>query len=149
MPTATVTQWMPQPSTVVFDLLHDYGRRLEWDTLLREARLTGGHQQAVKGATSICVGKLFFGIIAVETEYITFTRDSVAAVKMINHPLFFESFSASIRHTDILGGSMLIYKLQFSAKPRIFRGILNPVMLRILRWETQKRLQSLSNFLDK
>ena len=147
MPTVTVTQWMPQPSAVVFELLHDYRRRLEWDTLLCEARLTGGHQQAGKGATSLCVGKFFLGIIGIETEYITFTRGSIAAVKMINRPLFFEKFSASIRHEDVVGGSTLVYKLQFSASPRILRGILNPVLRIFLRRETQKRLQSLSSFL--
>ena len=148
MPAVTVTQWMPQPSVVVFELLHDYRRRLEWDTLLCEARLTGGHQQAGKGATSLCVGKFFFGIIGIETEYITFARGSIAAVKMINRPLFFEKFSASIRHEDVVGGSMLAYKLQFSARPRILRGILNPVLRIFLRRETQKRLRSLSSFLE-
>jgi hypothetical protein len=95
-----------------------------------------------------CIGKLFFGIIGIETEYITFTRGSIAAVKMINRPLFFERFSASVRHEDVVGGSTLVYKLQFLARPRVLRGILNPVMRIILRRGTQKRLQSLSSFLE-
>lgn len=38
---ARVAVEMPAPAEDVFDLLHDYGRRLEWDTLLRAARLEG------------------------------------------------------------------------------------------------------------
>jgi Polyketide cyclase / dehydrase and lipid transport len=149
MLTVTITQVMPQPSSVVFDLLHDYGRRLEWDTLLCEARLTRGHQQAAKGATSMCVEKFFFGMIGIETEYLTFKQGSIAAVKMINRPLFFESFSASIRHADRIGGSTLVYKFQFSARPQILKWFLNPLMRAILRRETKRRLQSLSRFLEK
>ncbi|MFN0079947.1 MAG: hypothetical protein ACKVY0_26070 [Prosthecobacter sp.] len=51
MPSATVQQQMPVASAKVFALLHDYSRRLEWDTLLRDARLTQDHQQASQGAT--------------------------------------------------------------------------------------------------
>lgn len=67
MPTAAITQLMPCSSVVVFGLLHDYARRLEWDTLLREARFTRGHIIAAAGATTICVGRPFFGIIGIET----------------------------------------------------------------------------------
>ena len=83
---------MPCDSQRVFDLLHDYSRRLEWDTLLREARLTQGHMVAGKGATSLCVGRPLFGLIGIETRYVTFTPGSVAAVEMVNrksqHPLW-------------------------------------------------------------
>ena len=46
-----VSELMPAPSTVVFDVLHDYRRRLEWDTLLRAAYLEGEHAVAGKGVT--------------------------------------------------------------------------------------------------
>jgi hypothetical protein len=32
-----VTEIIPAPSQAVFDLIHDYSRRLEWDTLLQAA----------------------------------------------------------------------------------------------------------------
>lgn len=98
---------MPVSSSEVFNLLHDYDRRLEWDTLLREAKLTRGHKLAQKGATSLCVGKPFFGIIGVETEYLTFDPGKIAAVKMVNSPPFFQTFAASIRHQDTPKGSTL------------------------------------------
>ena len=36
---ATIQRQMPVKSAEVFALLHDYDRRLEWDTLLKEALL--------------------------------------------------------------------------------------------------------------
>ena len=147
MPSSTVSQEMPCDSAQVFDLLHDYSRRLEWDTLLREARLTHGHTVATKGATSLCVGRPLFGLIGIETRYITFSPGAVAAVEMVNHPPFFKRFVASIRHEDTVHGSIATYKFQFTARPAILRWILHPIMFRVLRRETMKRLQALSVYL--
>ena len=147
MPTASITETMPCCSVVVFDLLHDYSRRLEWDTLLREARFTGGHTTAKTGATTLCVGKPLFGIIRIETTYLTFTRGVLAAVNMINHSPFFDSFSASIRHQDLSRGSSVTYKLTFRARPRYLRWILEPIMMMVLRHETKQRLKALSDYL--
>jgi len=149
MPYATVQQQMPVPSATVFKLLHDYSRRLEWDTLLREARLTRGHSEAGPGATSLCVGKPWFGLIGIETRYVTFKTGEIAAVEMINRPFFFDHFAASIRHQDNEHGSMAVYKIQFSARPHCLRWILHPLMLMQLRRETRKRLLALADFLQR
>ena len=119
------------------------------DTLLREARLTRGYTAAGKGATSLCVGRQFFGLIGVETEYLTFQPGKIAAVEMINLPPFFEKFAASIRHADVPGGSEATYRFQFTARPAWLRPILHPIMLAVLTHETRKRLRSLSAFLKK
>ncbi|MEJ7847718.1 MAG: hypothetical protein WKF92_06500 [Pyrinomonadaceae bacterium] len=39
MPTAYVEEVLPFTAHQAFDLVHDYDRRLEWDTLLQEAYL--------------------------------------------------------------------------------------------------------------
>jgi len=57
----SVSATIPAPSAAVFDLLHDYGRRLEWDALLRAAYLADGHTVTGKGATSVCVGRRSLG----------------------------------------------------------------------------------------
>ncbi|TAE73457.1 MAG: SRPBCC family protein [Verrucomicrobia bacterium] len=151
MPSATIHESMPRRAAVVFDLLHDYARRMEWDTLLREARLTRGYAQAAKGATSLCVGKALFGWVGIETRYLVFSPGRVAAVEMIGRAPFFERFAASIRHEDEEegGGSLLTYKLAFTARPACLRWLLEPMMLVFLRHETRKRLRSLSEFLRK
>ncbi len=139
---------MPCSSVAVFDLLHDYSRRLEWDTLLRDARFTRGHTVAATGATTLCVGRPFFGIIGIETIYLTFNRGVVAAVEMVNRPPFFETFAASIRHQDMPDGSSITYKFKFRARPRLLRWILEPFMLIVLRYETRRRLRALSKYLE-
>jgi hypothetical protein len=149
MPAASITQEMPCSSADVFSLLHDYSRRLEWDTLLREARLTRGCTIAQKGATSFCIGKHLGGCIGIETKYLTFKPGEVAAVEMINDTPFFSDIAASIRHTDTTTGSLATYRFQFTARPRYLRWILHPVMRCVLQFETKKRLRALSNFLTK
>ena len=147
MKSSTVSQQMPVPAAEVFELLHNYERRLEWDTLLKDARLTRGCERAEQGATSLCVGKPFFGIFAIETKYVTFTSPKIAAVKLINAPPLFAEFAASIRHEDNEAGSLATYKFRFSAKPRILSWLLEPLMLLALRAETKKRLNALADFL--
>ena len=144
MPSAVVSQKMPVPSAEVFELLHDYGRRLEWDTLLREARLTRGHTRAEKGATSLCVGKPLFGIFGIETRYVTFNAPEIAAVELVNCPPMFATFAASIRHEDVEGGSVATYKFRFTARPKFLSRVLEPLMLHALKAETAKRLAALA-----
>lgn len=141
---------MPAPSTVVFDLLHDYGLRLEWDTLLQAAYLEGGQTVAGKGVTSVCVGRRSLGGIALRTTYVTFERPTLAAVKMVNAPAFFETWAASIHHEDLSAReSRITYRFHFRARPRLLSFILEPVMKAIFVWETRKRLRALRSYLGR
>ena len=147
MPQGSVTVDVPAPRAAVFQLLHDYDRRLEWDTLLRDARLCPGWSRAQLHATSVCTGRLFLGGIALKTEYISFNPPAFAAVKMLNRPPFFEAFAATIRHRDTPGGgSSVEYIYHFTARPRWLRWLLHPVMDAVFRWETRKRLRSLRRY---
>jgi hypothetical protein len=114
-----VSQVIPAVAEDVFDLVHDYERRLSWDTLLSAAYLDDGFARAEKGATSVCVGRRSLGGLALKTIYVTFERPTVAAVKMVNSPPF------------------------FTAKPRFLRWLLEPIMTLLFRWETRKRLEAL------
>ena len=140
----SVTEIIPADSGAVFDLLHDYARRLEWDTLLRAAYLDDGHTVAAKGATSVCVGRRALGGIALRTRYVSFERGKVAAVEMINRPPFFGRWAASIRHADLGdGASKVTYTYSFHARPRLLRWLFEPIMARVFCWETRKRLRAL------
>jgi hypothetical protein len=61
MASSEISELIPAPSSVVFDLLHDYARRLEWDTLLQAAYLQDGASAAAKGVTAVCVGRKSLG----------------------------------------------------------------------------------------
>lgn len=147
MPHSEVSEVIPAPSSAVFDLVHDYTRRLQWDTLLRAAYLDDGAKVAAKGVTAVCVGRKSLGSIALKTVYVTFERPWLAAVKMVNAPMFFATWAASIRHEDISDReSRLTYKFQFTARPRFLRFVLEPLMGRAFAWETRKRLRALKAF---
>jgi len=142
-----VSELIPAPSSAVFDLVHDYGRRLEWDTLLQAAYLEEGAKVAAKGVIAVCIGRNSLGGIALKTVYVTFERPTLAAVKMVNAPLFFQSWAASIHHQDISAcESRLTYKFHFTTRPDLLRFVLDPLLERIFVWETKKRLRALKVF---
>jgi hypothetical protein len=147
MPHGFLTDTIPATSAEVFRLLHDYDRRLEWDTLLQSACLCDGATEAQLHATSVCTGRWYLGGIALKTEYVSFNAPHVAAVKMLNRPPFFETFAATIRHQDSPDGTSTIeYKYHFTARPSWLRWLLHPVMAAIFRWETRKRLKALQRW---
>src|SRR5262245_61093577 len=137
MARSEISELIPAPSSAVFDLLHDYARRLEWDTLLQAAYLEDGAKVAARGVTAVCVGRKSLGGIALKTVYVTFERPTLAAVRMVNSPALFESWAASIRHDDISAReSRLTYKFQFTTRPRVLRFAMDPLMHRVFVWET-------------
>jgi len=147
MPHSEISELIPAPSCAVFDLLHDYTRRLEWDTLLQAAYLDDGANVAAKGVTAVCVGRKSLGGIALKTVYVTYERPTLAAVRMVNAPVFFQSWAASIRHEDIsVHESRLTYKFHFTTRPSFLRFVLDPLMERLFVWETRKRLRALKAF---
>ncbi|HEY2881371.1 MAG TPA: SRPBCC family protein [Pirellulales bacterium] len=149
MPHGVVSEIVPATSAEVFQLLHDYQRRLEWDTLLAEAYLTDGWQAAAPGAIAVCKGKSRWGGIALKTVYISFRPSEVAAVKMVNRPRFFDSFATTIRHGDLPEGkSSVEYTFTFRARPAWLRFLLHPVMKRIFASETKKRLVALREWFE-
>lgn len=149
MPREMLSIEIDAPGDAVFDVVHDYGCRLEWDTMLREARLLGGATAAGTGVRSVCVGTWRSAFLALETEYIRFEPGRVAAVKLTNRPPFFEQFAATIRHETVSEvRSRTTYIYSFRARPRFLAPLLEPIMNALLRREIQKRLRSLRDFIE-
>lgn len=147
MPRGYTKVIIPASSEAVFAVLHDYNRRLQWDTLLSDARLCDGWQHAQLHATTMCTGRWYLGGISLKTEYISFKPPAIAAVKMIDRPSLFDRFAATIRHVDLENGeSSLEYIYDFRTRPSWLRWLLDPLMDVVFRWETKKRLRSLREF---
>ena len=144
----TVTEELPCASEVAFDLLHDYGRRLEWDTLLSEAYLCDGAAAAGVGVVSVCRGRLGVGGFAMRTVYVSFNRPEVAAVKLLRPTALFARWAASIRHRDVgAGRSTVTYVYSFAVRPGWLAWLIEPTVDRIFRWETRRRLRALRAYL--
>lgn len=150
MPHGSVKETISASSVRVFRLLHDYSRRVEWDTLLQDARLCDDWAEPQLHATSVCKGRWYLGGIEMKTEYISFNAPEVAAVRLVSRPPFFETFAASIRHRDVGDDvSCVEYNYDFTARPSWLRWLLHPLMAVVFRWETQRRLRALrQHFLD-
>ena len=147
MPRASVSVEVGASCTAVFNLIHDYGRRLEWDTLLSKAVLLDDAAEAGVGVRSLCVGTWRGLFLPLETEYISFEPGRVAAVSLTNHPPFFDQFAATIRHEPLgENRSRVTYIYFFRARPRLLAPLLEPLMNWLLKRETQKRLAALKRY---
>jgi hypothetical protein len=150
MPRASLTVELPVSCDTAFAVVHDYTCRLDWDTMLRSARLLDGATQAALGVRSVCAGTWRGAFLALETEYIQFVPGRVAAVKLTRRPPFFDRFAATIRH-QALGAnrSRLVYTYSFRARPRWLAPMLEPVMQPLLQREVRHRLRGLRLYLER
>lgn len=149
MPKETFSIEINAPCTAVFEVIHDYGCRLQWDTMLREATLLDGATVAGIGVRSLCVGTWRSAFLGLETEYIRFEPGEVAAVKLTNHPPFFDSFAATIRHNALQDGrSRTTYIYAFHARPHFLAPLLEPIMNIFLKREVRNRLHALRGFIE-
>ena len=144
---AVVRQELPASCEAVFDLVHDYDRRLEWDTLLRSAETVDGVPPG-PGVEAVCRARWGLGGLAFRTRYVTFRRPELAAVVLVNRPPVFRTWAASIRHRPLPDGrSEAVYTLTFTCRPERLAPLLEPVALLAFRWETRRRLRALATHL--
>jgi len=133
----------------VFDLLHDYDRRLQWDSFLRRADIIDGSPVAGSGVRTLCVAKRRLGGLGMETEYVSFVRPTVAAVKMTGGPWFFRRFAATIRQ-ERLGPNLTRVTYHFNVEYRApVQYAFGQVITAILGRETRGRLKALKAFLER
>lgn len=88
----TETILIDEKAEKVFDYTQDYNARLKWDTFLKKADLIDGATTADKGVKAYCVAKNGIGMV---TEYVTYNRPRVTAIKMTKGPYLFKSFLGS------------------------------------------------------
>lgn len=132
------------PQELIFDYTQDYKNRLKWDSFLKKAILIDGATQAGKGVKAYCVAN---NGLAMETEYISFNRPKVTAVKMTAGPFFFVKFQASwtfkgLEH-DITEVTFL-----YSFKLRFPYRILSYFIKQNLRRNVRQRLLDLKSCIE-
>ena len=149
MATGTSQIEIAAPSSVVFDLIHDYSKRLEWDPFLRSATLLNGSLEAGRGVVSRCSAKFSAGGMSMDTEYVSFSRPNVAAVRLVRGPWCFKTFAATIRHSEIAANrSKVTYNFNFTTAPSSLRFLLDPLIRWIFMRETKARLIALKNSIE-
>ncbi len=126
---------IPAPATWLFDLTQDYSRRLDWDPYLVKAELHG--EQAAVGVRAWCVSKLpRWGM---ETEYVSFDRPHVVAIKMTKGPKILRMFAGSWRFDESGSSTRVTFKYRFETRP----ALLAPVTELAFARDMVKRLAGL------
>jgi hypothetical protein len=134
----------------IFDLVHDYSRRLDWDPFLKEACLLDGAVAAGVGVTSRCTARNGFAGLAMESVYVSFQRPRVAAVRMTKGPVLLETFAASINQDPVGPGTTRVtYRFNFSTRPRWLRAIVHPVAAALFMREVRGRLEALKRHVER
>ncbi len=98
----------------VFDFTQDYEKRLIWDTFLKKANLMDGAKLASKGVKANCIAKNGTGMV---TEYVTYNRPKVTAIKMTKGPYMFQSFLGSWTFKEVSKNkTQVIFLYSFSLR---------------------------------
>ncbi len=128
---------------LVFDYTQDYDNRLKWDTFLTEAYLLNNAIAADKGVKAWCVSRNGLGM---ETQYVSFNRPKVTAIKMTKGPYMFKEFAASWTFKEeAIGITRVTFLYSFSLRfPFNVAGLL---IKRILQRNVKQRLVDLKNTL--
>jgi hypothetical protein len=134
----------------IFDLIHDYPRRLDWDPFLKEACLLDGARSAGLGVKTRCTARNGFAGLAMESVYVSFDRPRVAAVRMTRGPALLETFAASINHDDIGSGrTRVTYRFNFQTRPRWLRPMMTPIAAALFLKEVRGRLRALKRYVER
>src|SRR5215510_12372824 len=122
MPTFEQSIVIRAPRAALFDLTQDYDRRLEWDPFLSEARLVGGARVAGVGARAWCAA---YGFMGMETEYVSFRRPDLVAVRMTRGPTLLASFAVSWRFAELSEDQTRVtFRYHLKARPRMLDRLL-------------------------
>ncbi|MBV4357462.1 type II toxin-antitoxin system RatA family toxin [Pinibacter aurantiacus] len=128
----------------VFDYTQDYNSRLNWDTFLKKAELIEGAKQAGKGVKAHCVAKNGLGMV---TEYVTYNRPRVTAIKMTKGPYLFKSFFGSWTFKQVANDTTEVIFL-YSFTLRFPFNLLTNFITTNLQTNVKQRLIDLKNKLE-
>lgn len=118
---------------------------MTWDTFLKKAELIGGAIKADKGVKAYCVAQNGFGM---ETEYLTFNRPKVTAIKMTKGPFLFHSFLGSWTFKAINDDKTEVIFL-YSFELRFPFNLFTFFIKRNLKNNVRQRLIDLKNCIEK
>ncbi|TWR26652.1 SRPBCC family protein [Mucilaginibacter achroorhodeus] len=133
-----------QAPSLIFDYTQDYNSRLKWDTFLKEARLINGATEAGKGVRAWCVAHNGLGM---ETEYVSYNRPKVTAIKMTKGPYWFRSFSGSWNFKELEANEtevLFMYSFQLRFPFNLFKSQIK----RILQNNVKQRLNDLKRAVE-
>ena len=127
-----------------FDYTQDYSNRTVWDTFLTKAELINGAKEAGLGVKAYCVAHNGLGM---ETEYVSFNRPKVTAIKMTKGPYLFKDFLGSWNFKSV-GPNEIEVIFLYSFTLRFPFNIATPFVKWNLKKNVKQRLVDLKNQLE-
>jgi len=127
-----------------FDYTQDYTNRTVWDTFLTKAELINGATEAGLGVKAYCVAHNGLGM---ETEYVSFNRPKVTAIKMTKGPYLFKDFLGSWNFKSV-GPNEIEVIFLYSFTLRFPFNIATPFVKWNLKKNVKQRLVDLKNQLE-
>jgi len=128
----------------VFDYTQDYRNRLVWDTFLKKAELLNGATYAGMDVKAYCVAHNGIGM---ETEYVSYNRPKVTAIKMTKGPYMFKAFLGSWTFKAIDSNQTEVIFL-YSFTLRFPFNMLTPFIKRNLQKNVKQRLIDLKRSIE-
>lgn len=129
----------------LFELTQDYAKRALWDPFTPEAHLIHAAVPG-EGAIARCTDRHGFSM---DTVYVSYRPDEVAAVKMVKGPYIFDQFAGGWRFKALSPTETLVkFRYNLRAKPRGLSWLLTPLLGWIFRYETLKRLRALKRYAE-
>ncbi|MDA7876843.1 SRPBCC family protein [Akkermansiaceae bacterium] len=140
----------------LFNAINNYGRRLEWDTLLRAAEVFDENgaklplnTPLVEGMIVRSYGRWLSGGVVMDTRY-TFCQFPDTKLEMVKGPWFFETFQAWAHLEETSdGGTRWKGQYTYTCRPRLLRFIIEPIVGWIFRTETKLRVKGLKKWLEE
>lgn len=140
----TATILIDESPEQVFDFTQDYSKRLIWDTFLKKADLIEGATIVSKGVKAYCVAKNGLGMV---TEYVTYNRPKVTAIKMTDGPFMFKSFLGSWTFREVSNDKTEVIFL-YSFLLRFPFNLLTKFIKNSLQANVKQRLIDLKNNIE-
>lgn len=150
------TKEIAAPPKLVFEAINNYGRRLEWDTLLRDAEILAASGDILPRSTPLVAGmrvrsyaRWLSGGVVMETLY-TLCEFPSAELEMVKGPWFFESFRATAHLKGTADGcTCWTGEYIFTCRPRALRWILEPVVTWVFLRETRMRVNGMRKWMEE
>lgn len=130
----------------LFELTQDYSKRTLWDPLTNEAFLVNA-DTAADGELVRCTAK---NGMSMDTVYVSYKPNKVAAVKLIKGPYIFDKFAGGWRFDELSPNKTLVkFSYTITTKPKWLSWLLTPLVVAGFRHETRKRIRALKAYAER
>ena len=119
MPVVESSIVVPVEPALAFAVSQTSGEvRKRWDTFIREQYYLDGAQRAAKGARTVTVSRRGARLTS---EYVSFNPPTNVGMRVLDGPWFFEKLGGGWRFSAHEGGTLAVWKYNFTCRPAIIR----------------------------